>query len=57
MPLSGEILAVNDRLGSEPELVNSDCYGDGWMIKVKLDNPSDLNSTISSDDYRKFVVD
>src|ERR1700722_19698374 len=36
MPVSGEILAVNSKLSSEPELVNNDCYGEGWMLKVKL---------------------
>src|SRR3984957_15114894 len=36
MPIGGEIVAVNDRLSSEPELVNNDCYGAGWMLKIKL---------------------
>jgi glycine cleavage system H protein len=57
MPVSGEILAVNDKLTSEPELVNLDCYGDGWMLKVKLDNPAELAAAMSADDYKKFIVD
>jgi glycine cleavage system H protein len=57
MPCSGEILAVNDKLTSEPELVNLDCYGEGWMLKVKLDNPAEVAAAMSADDYKKFIVD
>lgn len=57
MPLSGEILAVNERLSSEPEIVNMDCYNDGWMIKIKLDNVSELNDVLTSDQYKQFVVE
>ena len=57
MPVSGEVVAVNDRLASEPELVNLDCYTDGWMIKVKLTNPADLESTLSAADYKKLAAD
>ena len=57
MPVSGEITAVNERLSSEPELVNLDCYGDGWMMKVKLDNPKELDNALSSDQYKDFIVE
>ncbi len=57
MPASGEILAVNDKLSSEPELVNEDCYQKGWMIKVKLDNPKELEESMSAEGYKQFVVD
>ena len=57
MPCSGEIVAVNDRLTSEPELVNLDCYGEGWMLKIKLDNPGEVDSAMSADDYKKFIVE
>ena len=57
MPVTGEITAANDRLASEPELVNLDCYGEGWMIKVKLDNPAELDGALTADAYRDFVVD
>jgi glycine cleavage system H protein len=57
MPCSGEILAINDKLTTEPELVNLDCYGDGWMLKVKLDNPAELEAAMSADDYKKFIVE
>jgi len=57
MPVAGEVLEVNDKLTSEPELVNLDCYGAGWMLKIKLDNPGELESAMSADDYKKFIVD
>lgn len=57
MPAGGEIIAVNDKLSSEPELVNEDCYGKGWMIKVKLDNPGELGQALSAEAYKQFVVD
>jgi len=57
MPCSGEVLEVNDKLGSEPELVNLDCYGAGWMLKLKLDNASELEAAMSAEDYKKFIVE
>ncbi|MFN8655449.1 MAG: glycine cleavage system protein GcvH [Candidatus Obscuribacterales bacterium] len=57
MPLSGEVTEVNDRLTSEPELVNLDCYGEGWMMKVKMDSAADLDDSMSADEYKEFVVD
>ena len=57
MPVGGEVVAVNDKLGAEPELVNEDCYQKGWMIKVKLDDPSELEKAMSADGYKEFIVD
>ena len=57
MPCSGEVTAVNEQLSSEPELVNQDCYGDGWMIKVKLDNAGELKEALSAAQYKEFVVE
>jgi glycine cleavage system H protein len=57
MPVGGEVVAVNDKLGAEPELVNEDCYQKGWMIKVKLDDPSELEKAMTADGYKEFVVD
>ena len=57
MPLSGEVTAVNDRLSTEPELVNHDCYGEGWMIKVKLLDKVELSQALTADAYKEFVVD
>ena len=57
MPVSGEVIAVNEKLGAEPELVNEDCYQKGWMIKVKLDDPKELDKAMSADGYKEFVVE
>lgn len=57
MPIGGEVVEVNDKLTSEPELVNLDCYGEGWMLKVKMDNEGDLSDSLSADEYKEFVVD
>lgn len=55
MPLSGEVLQVNEELEAAPETVNSDPYGEGWMIKVKISNPSEVNELLSDEDYRSFI--
>lgn len=54
-PVSGEVVAINDELASQPELVNLDCYGKGWMIKVKMADAKDLEHTMSSDDYKSII--
>lgn len=50
-PISGEVVAVNEALEDEPELVNSDPYGDGWFFKVKLSDESELEGLLSADAY------
>jgi glycine cleavage system H protein len=55
LPLSGEIVAFNESLEDEPEKVNSDPYGDGWMIKIKLSDPSEAASLLSAEDYKELV--
>lgn len=56
-PISGKIIEVNERLTSEPELINDDCYGAGWLVKV-IDIPeNDLDDTLSMDDYLSFIED
>jgi glycine cleavage system H protein len=55
MPLSGEILEFNEKLDASPELVNSDPYGDGWMVKVKISNPGEINELLSSEQYENLV--
>ena len=50
-PVSGEIVAVNDRLDKEPALVNSSPYGDGWMIKVRLKDPNERKQLLDADAY------
>jgi len=55
MPISGEVIEKNDALDSTPEAVNSDPYGAGWMIKVKISNLAELDGLLSSDNYRELV--
>lgn len=54
-PISGEIIEVNEALDDEPELVNSSPYEDGWMIKVKVDNPDEEANLLSSSEYEKSL--
>ncbi|APY11251.1 glycine cleavage system protein H [Seonamhaeicola sp. S2-3] len=55
LPLSGEIIEFNEALEDEPENVNSDPYGDGWMIKVKCSDLSEADSLLSADDYKALI--
>jgi len=55
LPLTGEIVAFNESLEDEPEKVNSDPYGEGWMIKIKLSDPSEAASLLSAEDYKELV--
>lgn len=55
MPVTGTIIAINPALDANPELVNSDPYGKGWMVKINLANPADFNRLLSADDYQKLV--
>lgn len=55
LPLSGEIIAFNDDLESNPEAVNSDSYGAGWMVKVKISDPSEVAQLLSSEDYAELI--
>ena len=54
-PLSGEVLEVNPALGDSPERINEDPYGDGWLVKVKLSDTSELDSLMDADAYRSYV--
>jgi len=55
LPVSGEIIAVNEQLEDEPELVNNDCYGDGWFVEVKPENLSELETLMDAKACRKSV--
>lgn len=55
LPLAGEIIEFNDSLESNPEIVNSDPYGQGWMVKVKVTNVADMNELLSSEDYKVLI--
>jgi glycine cleavage system H protein len=55
LPLSGEITDFNEKLEDEPELVNSDPYGDGWMIKMKFTDASQIEGLLSAEAYKELV--
>ncbi len=55
LPLSGEIIAFNEALEDEPEKVNSDPYGDGWMIKIKISNQEEVEELLSDSDYKALI--
>jgi len=54
-PISGEVIEINEALEDEPTLVNTDCYGEGWIIKVKVEDASELDALMDADDYEDFV--
>jgi glycine cleavage system H protein len=54
-PLSGEIVEVNPALGDSPEKINEDPYGEGWMVKVKLSDPSEVDALLDVDAYRDLL--
>jgi glycine cleavage system H protein len=55
LPVSGTITEVNPLLESEPEKVNTDPYGDGWMVKLKMDNPQDIDQLLDGEAYQKLI--
>lgn len=55
LPVAGTILEVNPALNNAPELVNSDPYGEGWMVKIRMDDPSEVNGLMDADQYRASV--
>ena len=55
MPVAGEVIEMNSMLDANPELVNSDPYGDGWMVKVNVSNAADVAGLLSADDYQALV--
>ncbi|MBT8253697.1 MAG: glycine cleavage system protein GcvH [Flavobacteriaceae bacterium] len=55
LPVSGEIIEFNESLEDEPEKVNDDPYGEGWMIKIKCSDPSQLDGLLSAEDYKALI--
>jgi glycine cleavage system H protein len=55
MPLSGKILEINKKLDANPELVNSDPYGDGWMVKIEISDAAQVAGLLSSSDYQALI--
>ena len=56
-PVSGDVVEVNDALPKNPELVNSDPYGTGWMLVIRMSNPKDVDGLMSAADYQKLTAD
>jgi glycine cleavage system H protein len=54
-PLAGEVLAVNEALGAQPELVNAEPYGAGWMVRLRPDDPAAINALLDADAYRAQI--
>ena len=55
MPVSGEVLEVNPALADTPEVINKDPYGEGWLIKIKISDPAEVDELMSADDYVKYI--
>jgi glycine cleavage system H protein len=55
MPVSGEIAAINEELDDDPSKVNSDPYGDGWLVKIKLSNPDEEGDLMSFTSYEEII--
>lgn len=55
LPVSGKILEINGALNDQPESVNKDPYGEGWMVKISVDNPAELNELLDAAAYRQMV--
>ncbi|MFO8236371.1 MAG: glycine cleavage system protein GcvH [Bacteroidales bacterium] len=55
MPVSGEVIEVNPKLEDSPEIINKDPYGEGWLIKVKFNNQSELDDLLSADKYKELI--
>jgi len=54
-PCSGKVVEVNKKLSDDPQLVNNDPYGDGWMIRIELSNPDELNELLDSTAYKELI--
>lgn len=55
LPVSGKVLEVNPQLTNSPELVNSDPYGDGWMVKIEITDPAEVDSLLDAEGYQQLV--
>ena len=56
-PLSGEIIDVNARVVDAPETVNEDPYGDGWLVRIRMSDPSEVDSLLDADAYKSFLAE
>ena len=55
MPVNGKVIEVNSSLEDNPEVVNNDPYGDGWIIKIEVSNPSDIDALMNSEEYKNLI--
>ena len=55
MPVNGKVVDVNSSLEDNPEAVNDDPYGEGWIIKIEVSNPSDIDAIMSSEEYKNLI--
>ena len=55
MPVNGKVIEVNSSLEDNPEVVNDDPYGEGWIIKIEVSNPSDIDALMSSEEYKNLI--
>ena len=55
MPVAGEVLEVNETINDQPELVNSDPYGEGWMIKIQMADPAELDTLLDANAYQALI--
>ena len=56
-PLSGEVVAVNRKVVDEPEIVNDDPYGDGWLVRIRLDDPGEADSLLDAEAYKQVLAE
>ena len=54
-PVSGEVVAVNDQLADNAALINSDCYGDGWMVRIRMTKPGEVDALLSPAEYKEMI--
>ncbi len=54
-PVSGKVIEVNEPLEDSPEVVNDDCYGDGWLIRVRMSDPSELEDLMTAGEYEEYI--
>lgn len=54
-PVSGEVIEINEALSERPELVNNDVYGDGWLIKIRMSDPTELDDLMGAEEYDEFL--
>lgn len=56
-PVSGKVIEINENLDLSPDLVNSDPYNEGWIVKLKIDNNDEINQLMNYDEYQEFTLD